>query len=73
MRKLTITLTATVLAFGAMALTASAQTQAPGAASLNSQLKNATPWVHKAACNGATGGHGCGAGWVWNGARCVRC
>jgi hypothetical protein len=34
--------------------------------------------VHPAACNGQTGGHGCGAGFTWacngNGnCRCVRC
>jgi hypothetical protein len=34
--------------------------------------------IHPAACNGRTGEHGCGAGFIWecNGAgncRCVRC
>jgi hypothetical protein len=34
--------------------------------------------IHPAACNGATGGHGCGGGYTWmcngNGyCRCVRC
>ena len=72
MRKLTVTLTVAALAFATMAMTASAQTQSQGAASLKA-LKNATPVIQKAACNGGTGGHGCGPGWVWNGARCVRC
>lgn len=34
--------------------------------------------IHPAACNGGTGGHGCGAGFTWacngNGyCRCIRC
>jgi hypothetical protein len=56
-----------------MVLAASAQTQHVGAAGINGQAQNFTPFVQKTACNGHTGGHGCGAGWVWNGARCVRC
>ncbi len=43
MRRLTITLAAAVLALGSMALTVSAQTQQPGAASLHGQAQNATP------------------------------
>ena len=79
MRKLTLTLTAAVLVLGTIAMTASAQTQEPGAASLHAQLKNATPIVKQAACNGTTGRYGCGPGWVRmcgpNGGhcRCVRC
>jgi hypothetical protein len=73
MRKLTVTLTAAALALGTMAMTAGAQTQSQSAAGFHAQLKNATPVITKAACNGMTGGHGCGPGWVWNGARCVRC
>jgi hypothetical protein len=73
MIKSTVTLMATVLVLGATAVTAGAQTQSLGAAGLNTQLKNATPWIHQVSCRGTTGGHGCGAGWVWNGARCVRC
>jgi hypothetical protein len=72
MRKLTVTLSAAALALATMAMTAGAQTQSQGAAGFK-LLKNATPVIHQAACNGRTGGHGCGAGFVWNGARCVRC
>jgi len=78
MRRLTMTLAAVAIALGSVALTANAQTQAPGAASLHAQLHNATPII-KAACNGMTGGHGCGPGWVWacgpygHNCRCVRC
>ena len=70
--RITVTLAAAGFALAAMAMTASAQTQSQGAASFHS-LKDATPIVHRAACTGRTGGHGCGPGWVWNGARCVRC
>jgi uncharacterized low-complexity protein len=72
MRKLTVTLSAAALALATMAMTAGAQTQSQGAASFQS-LKNATPVIQRVACDGKTGGHGCGAGWVWNGNRCVRC
>ncbi|MGA2941694.1 MAG: hypothetical protein ABSE50_06625 [Xanthobacteraceae bacterium] len=79
MRKLATTLTAAALALGAMVLTVNAQTQAPGAANLHAQIQNATPIVKKAACNGMTGSHGCGGGYVWacgpygGNCRCVRC
>ena len=75
MKKLALTLTAATFALGISALTAGAQTQQPGAASLHAQLQNATPIVTKAACRGW--GPYCGPGWVrrcgyW-GCRCVRC
>jgi hypothetical protein len=79
MRKLKLSLTAAVLVLGTMAMTASAQTQAPGAASFHAQLKNATPIVKQAACNGTTGAYGCGPGWIWScnrygrHCRCVPC
>ena len=73
MRKFALTLTAAELALGAAAIAASAQTQSQGAAGFHAQLKNATPIITQAACTGRTGGHGCGPGWVWNGARCVHC
>jgi len=73
MRKLTIILAAAAFVLGSMAITANAQTQAPGAASIHAQIQNATPVIRKAACNGRTGVYGCGPGWVWNGYRCVRC
>jgi hypothetical protein len=77
MRKFTVTLTAAALVLGTMGLTASAQEQLRGAASIHA-LKNATPIVRLAACNGATGVCGCGPGWVSACAprgccRCVPC
>jgi hypothetical protein len=50
MRKITMTFAAALFVLGATAL-ANAQTQAPGAATLNAQAQNATI-VHKAACFG---------------------
>jgi hypothetical protein len=77
MRKLTMSLTAAVLVLGTMAVTASAQTQATGAARLHAQIQNATPIIKQAACNGTTGVYGCGPGWVrrcgYYGCRCVPC
>jgi hypothetical protein len=63
---------------GGMAMSASAQNQAPGAARLHAQIQNATP-IHQAACNGWTGSCGCGPGWISACAgagrccHCVRC
>ena len=73
MRKIALTLTAVALVLGTFAITANAQTHSLGAAGFHAQMKNATPTVTQAACTGRTGGHGCGPGWVWNGARCVPC
>jgi hypothetical protein len=50
MRNLT-TLMAAVLMLGMMAIAANAQTQAPGAAGIQAQIKNYTP-IEKAACGG---------------------
>jgi hypothetical protein len=80
MRKLALTLTAATLVLGLTALTASAQTQSPGAASLHAQANNFTPMVQHTACGGP--GPYCGPGWVrrcWRGpfgyphCRCVPC
>ena len=74
MRKLAITLMAATFALGAMALQANAQYQHSGAAWLHKTLKNATPIVKEAACNGWTGACGCGPGWISACApRCCRC
>jgi Ni/Co efflux regulator RcnB len=69
MKRLTITLAVAALALGSMALSASAQNQQRGAASLGSQAQNATP-IHQAACRGF--GRHCGPGfhWVCGPARC---
>jgi hypothetical protein len=73
MQKLTLTLTAVMLVLGAMAFQASAQNQQRGAGIILA-LKNATPIVKLAACNGRTGRCGCGAGFVSAcGNRCCRC
>jgi hypothetical protein len=67
MKKLALTLTATSFVLGLTALSASAQTQRLGAASMQTQLNNATPIVTPAACRGWD--HYCPAGWV---RRCWR-
>jgi hypothetical protein len=81
MRKTLLTLTAAALVLGVTALSAGAQTQAPGAGNLQGQAHNFTPLVKEAACNGMWGPW-CGPGWVrrcWRGpygglhCRCVRC
>jgi len=59
MGKLAITLAAAALMLGSMAL-ANAQTQQPGATSLQGQAHNASP-VKQAACFGWGGG--CRPGW----------
>jgi hypothetical protein len=50
-----------------MATAAGAQS---AAGSTHAQAQNVTPIVKLAACNGTTGGYGCGPGWVrrcwWN-------
>ena len=79
MRKIALTLTAAALALGMTALTASAQTQAPGASALHGQIQNFTPLAKQAACNGQWGPF-CGPGWIrrcgfwrWPHCRCVPC
>ncbi|MGA3310934.1 MAG: hypothetical protein ABSD08_20330 [Xanthobacteraceae bacterium] len=54
MRKITMTLAAAAFVLGSLALSVNAQTQAPGASSLNALAQNATP-IHKAACGGVWG------------------
>jgi uncharacterized low-complexity protein len=75
MREFTKALTVSALLLGAMAVQASAQTQAPGAANIHAQMRNATPIVKQAACNGTTGRYGCGPGWVYSSSvrACVPC
>jgi len=78
MRKLTMTLTAAVLVLGTMAMTASAQTQAPIAVNFHAPLNYSPRIITEAACNGRTGVRGCGPGWFWacgpyGHCRCVRC
>jgi hypothetical protein len=73
MRKVAMTLSAAVFVLGALALPASAQNEQRGAASIHA-LRNATPIVRQAACNGGTGYCGCGPGWISACApRCCRC
>jgi hypothetical protein len=52
MTKLALTLTAAAFVLGLTASSASAQTQQLGAASMQTQLNNATPIVTPAACRG---------------------
>jgi hypothetical protein len=75
MRKFTMTLAATALVLGSMAIAANAQSQSAGAASVHGLVQNATPIVKSVACRGY--GRWCGPGWVracgrW-GCRCVPC
>ena len=63
MKKLALTLTIATLALGMTALTASAQTQQPGAAALHAQAQNFTPIIEQAACGGRP--YGCGPGWTY--------
>ncbi len=69
MQKITMTLAAALFVLGSIAV-ASAQTQAPGAASVHAQAQNATI-IHKAACGGVWGRH-CPPGrhWVCGPYRC---
>ena len=78
MRKLALTLTAATFILGLTASSASAQTQQLGAASMQTQLNNATPIVTPAACRGF--GPYCPPGWTrrcWRGpfphCGCVPC
>jgi hypothetical protein len=68
MKKLTLTLAATVLALGSMALSANAQQLSAGA---HAQLQNATPIVKQVACRGF--GARCGPGFVWTCGPYGRC
>jgi hypothetical protein len=70
LKKLTMTLAATALMVGSMALTANAQTQRLGAG-LHAQVQNATPIVTQAACQGF--GPRCGPGYTWTCGPYGRC
>src|ERR1700675_2138132 len=75
MQNLTKALTVCALLLGAMVVQTSAQTQALGAANIHAQIRNATPIIEKAACNGTTGQYGCGPGSIWSSSvrACVPC
>ncbi len=74
MKNITLTLVAAAFAFTAMAVAADAQSQSYGAKQLKAQIKDAIP-IDTIACNGTTGGYGCGPGWIWSRYRhrCVPC
>jgi hypothetical protein len=59
-KKLALSLAATALVLGSMALTANAQQLGAG---LHAQVQNATPIVKQVACRGF--GARCGPGFVW--------
>jgi hypothetical protein len=63
MKKLALTLSATALLVGSLAVSANAQSVATGAAGLHAQIQNATPIVKQAACRGF--GPHCAPGWTW--------
>lgn len=70
MKKLMIISAAAALVLGVMALQAGAH---DGVAAVH-ELKNASPIVKLAACNGYTGRCGCAPGWVSScPRRCCRC
>jgi hypothetical protein len=71
MRKFALRMTATILVLGVTAWSASAQTQQPGASSLRTQLKNATP-IETVACTAPDAHCPTGAQWVCTpyGLRC---
>ena len=75
MQNLNKALTVCAFVLGTMVVQASAQTQAPGAANIHAQIRNATPIVKQAACNGRTGRYGCGPGWIYSSSvrACVPC
>jgi hypothetical protein len=77
MRNFTMTLMTAALVLGVMVSQASAQNVNRGALCPADALKNATPIVTRAACNGFTGGCGCAPGWISacrdRCCRCVRC
>ncbi len=70
MQKFTMTLTATALLLGTMAVAANAQTQVRGAADLHAQIQNATP-IEKTACRGF--GPHCPPGFTWTCGYYGRC
>jgi hypothetical protein len=75
MQNLAKDLAVCALLLGAMVEQTSAQTQALGAANIHTQIRNATPIIKKAACNGTTGAYGCGPGLIWSSSvhACVPC
>ncbi len=79
MKKLAITLTATVLMLATTPLMAYAQSQGAGAASVHALAQNAPPIVKQVACNGRLGPF-CRPGWFrvcrpgsFTACWCARC
>jgi hypothetical protein len=76
MRKLTMILAAAMLVLGTTAMTTVAHAQPMGASSVCQAVKNFTPFIKEAACNGRTGHCGCGAGWISScpgSGHCCKC
>jgi len=69
-----MSLTAAMLVLGTIAMTTGAEAQAVRASGVCQAVKNFTPYIKEAACNGKTGYCGCGPGWVTSCApHCCRC
>jgi hypothetical protein len=74
MRKLTMISAAAVLVLGTIAMTTGAEAQGIRGSSVCQAVKNFTPYIKEAACNGKTGYCGCGAGWITScPPHCCRC
>jgi hypothetical protein len=74
MRRLTMILAAAMLVLGTTAMMTGADGKPMGASSVGQAVKNFTPLIKEAACNGRTGHCGCGAGWISScGNRCCKC
>lgn len=90
MKKFAVMLALGTLVAGALFLSTATPTTVANAAVIPAPTKIVVPFVtpnepnnfsslvHKTNCNGRTGAHGCGPGWIWaciagGGCRCVRC
>ena len=72
MRKIAMTVAAAALMGGSLLTGATAQA-AQSSHDTTTYTPNPTPVIQPLDCQGTTGSMGCGAGWVWNGNRCVPC
>lgn len=80
MKKLALTLTAGLIAAASMAtltMTARSEVLVPNSTGFQNALKYSSHMTTQINCNGHTGSHGCGPGWLWtwgsDGWACHRC
>ena len=64
MKKVSMIIPLTLLMLGALLAATGSQTQVATAASFPGKIFNQSPIVQPIACNGHTGSHGCGPGWI---------